>query len=77
MQQSGEQIVVVLALRGAAPERSRVNIAALQQDLCIDSIGDLHILLAFAEKVRPNTYLDVLGDPQLQAEAVLKEFETF
>ena len=69
--------MTVLALRGASPERPKVNMAVLQQDLGVDSIGDLHILLAFAEKVRPNTYLDVLGDPQLQAEAVLKEFETF
>ena len=69
--------MTALALRGSTPERSKVNLASLQHDLCIENNGDFHILLAFAEKMRPDTYFDVLGDPQLQAEAVLKEFETF
>ena len=77
IQQAGEQLVTALALRGTAPERPKVNLASLQHDLCIENNGDFHILLAFAEKIRPDTYFDVLGDPQLQAEAVLKEFETF
>ena len=76
MQQAGEQLVTALALRGTTPG-PKVNLASLQHDLCIENNGDFHILLAFAEKMRPNTYFDVLGDPQLQAEAVLKEFETF
>lgn len=54
-----------------------MNLLTLQQDLSIESTGDLYLVLAFAEKIRANSYLDVLGDPQQQAEAVLKEFETF
>ena len=76
MQHAQEQIVGVLTLRGTS-EKPKVNAATLQLDLSIDSTGDLFVIMAAAEKNRPNTYLDILGDPQLQAEAVLKEFETF
>ena len=31
--------------------------------------------LVFAEKIRVNTYIDVLGDPQSHSDAVIKEFE--
>ena len=73
---TGEQIVGVLALsRGGVADRSRVNRDTLQQDLSLESDGDLHVVLAFAEKIRPNTYIDVLGDPQLHSEAVIREFE--
>ena len=73
---TGEQIVGVLALsRGGMADRSRVNRDTLQQDLSLESDGDLHVVLAFAEKIRPNTYIDVLGDPQLHSEAVIREFE--
>ena len=40
MQQTGEQF---------APDRSKVNLAALQQDLSIEMNGDFYIVLAFAE----------------------------
>ena len=47
----------------------------LQQDLSLDCDGDLHVVLAFAENIRTNTYFDVLGDPQTHSEAVIREFE--
>ena len=53
-------------------DKLRVNRDILQQDL---SLGDLHVVLAFAEKIRTNTYFDVLGDPQTHGEAVIREFE--
>ena len=49
--------------------------STLQQDLSLDCDGDLHIVLAFAEKIRDNTYIDVLGDPQSHSNDVIKEFE--
>lgn len=55
----------------------KINQVSLQQDLSIDSVGDLHVILAFAEKIRPKTYLDVLGDPQLNDLAMIKEFQNF
>lgn len=58
-------------------DRPKINQASLQQDLSIDSASDLNIILAFAEKMRPNTYLDVLGDPQLNDLAMIKEFQNF
>ena len=68
----------VLALgRGPVTERPKVNKAALMQNLSIDSYGDLLVVLAFAEKIRPRTYMDVLGDPHLKDLAMIKEFETF
>ena len=73
---TGEQIVGVLALnRAGVTDKSRVNRDTLQQDLSLDCDGDLHVVLAFAEKIRPNTYIDVLGDPQSHSEAVIREFE--
>ena len=74
---TGEQIVEVLALNrgGVTSDKSRVNRDTLQQDLSLESDGDLHVVLAFAEKIRPNTYIDVLGDPQLHSEAAIREFE--
>ena len=66
----------VLALnRPGLTDRSRVNRDTLQQDLSLDCDGDLHVVLAFAEKIRPNTYIDVLGDPQSHSEAVIREFD--
>ncbi|CAI7990025.1 hypothetical protein GBAR_LOCUS393, partial [Geodia barretti] len=51
---AGEQIVGVLALsRGGVADRSRVNRDTLQQDLSLESDGDLHVVLAFAEKSDP------------------------
>ena len=69
----------VLALgRGLSGEtRPKVNKHALMQNLSIDSYGDLLVVLAFAEKIRPRTYMDVLGDPHLNDLAMIKEFETF
>ena len=52
-----------------------MNRDTLQQDLSLDCDGDLHVVLAFAEKIRTNTYFDVLGDPQTHSEAVIREFE--
>ena len=73
---TGEQIVGVLALnRGGVADRSRVNRDNLQQDLSLESDGDLHVVLAFAKKIRPNSYIDVLGNPQLHSKAVIREFE--
>ena len=72
---TGEQMVGVLTLnREGVVERSRVN-RAVQQDLSLDCDGDLHIMLAFAEKIRSNTYIDVLGDPQSHSDAVIREFQ--
>lgn len=59
------------------PERPLANLQALQTLLSVEGHGDLCIVLAEAEKVRPHTYIDVLGDPVQQAEAVVKEFESF
>ena len=56
-------------------DRARVNRDTLQQDLSLDCDGDLHIVLAFAEKIQTNTFIDVLGDPQSHSEAVIREFE--
>ena len=42
----------------------------LQQDLSLDCV-----VLAFAEKIRPNTYIDVLGDLQSHSEAIIRKFE--
>ena len=73
---TGEQIVGVLALnRAVVADRSRVNQDTLKQDLSLDCDGDLHVVLAFAEKIRANTYFDVLGDPHSHSEAVIREFE--
>ena len=50
----------VLALnRGVTSDKSHVNRDTLQQDLSLDCDGDLHVVLAFAEKIRTNTYFDV------------------
>ena len=77
MQQVQDFAENALTLRGSpSSDRPRVNQAQLQQDLSLETAGDLNVVLAFAEKVRPSTYLDVLGDPQLQVEALLKEVET-
>ncbi len=62
--------------RGAIGER-RINQASLQQDLSIDNAADLYVILAFAEKIRPKTFLDVLGDPQYHDLAMLHEFQNF
>ena len=71
---TGDQIVGVLALnRGVTSDKLHVNRDTLQQDLSLDCDGDLHV--AFAEKIRTNTYFDVLGDPQTHSEAVIREFE--
>ena len=51
----------VLALSKGVADRPRVNRDTLQQNLSPECDGDLHIVLAFAEKIRPNTYIDVLG----------------
>ena len=68
----------VLALgRGNNLSDRKINQASLQQDLSIDSAGDLYVILAFAEKIRRGTYLDVLGDPQLNDLAMIKEFQNF
>ena len=73
---TGDQIVGVLALnRGVTSDKSHVNRDTLQQDLSLDCDGDLHVVLAFAEKIRTNTYFDVLGDTQTHSEAVIREFE--
>ena len=73
-----EMAIDVLSLgRGAISERPKVNKIALMQNLSIDCYGDLLVLLAFAERIRPKTYMDVLGDPHLNDLAMIKEFETF
>ena len=53
---TGEQIVGVLVLNrgGVTSDKSRVNRDTLQQDLSLESDGDLHVVLAFAEKIRPH-----------------------
>ena len=56
MAQAGEQIVGVLALSRGVADRARVNRDTLQQDLSLNCDGDLHVVLAFAEKIRANTY---------------------
>ena len=66
----------VLALKsvGASNEKRRIIQATLQSDLAIECVGDLRAILAFTEKIRPRTYIDVLGDPQLDNIDVIKEF---
>ena len=56
----------VLALSRGVADRPRVNRDTLQQDLSLECDGDLHIVLAFAEKIRPNTYIDFCLLLQLQ-----------
>ena len=51
--------------------------STLQQDLSLDCDGDLHIVLPFAEKIRVNTYIDVLGDPQSHSEKNLKLYNKY
>ncbi len=55
-------------------EKTAINLSTLQHDLAIECFGDLHVILAFTEKIRPRTYIDVLGDPQLDNLAVINEF---
>ena len=64
--------------RGAnVSDRPRINQACLQQDLSIETAGDLYVILGFAEKIRPMTRIDVLGDPQLSDLAMIHEFQNF
>lgn len=63
-----------MALKPNSGDKHKVNVAELQQNLAIDSIGDLYVVLAFTEKIRPRTYFDVLGDPQSDNLAVINEF---
>ncbi len=58
----------------ANTEKTAINLSTLQHDLAIECYGDLHVILAFTEKIRPRTYIDVLGDPQLDNLAVINEF---
>lgn len=51
-----------------------INLSTLQQDLAIEGYGDLLVILAFTEKIRPRTYIDVLGDPQHENITVIEEF---
>ena len=67
----------VLALNRGGTDKPRIPREPLQQDLSLECNGDLHIVLAFAEKIRSNTFIDVLGDPQSHSEAVIREFEAF
>ena len=61
---TGEQIVGVVALnRPGLTDRSRVKAHTFQQDLSLDCDGDLHVVLAFAEKIQPNTYIDETLSP--------------
>lgn len=69
--------VLALGRGNNIADRPKINQASLQQDLSIDSVGDLYVILSFAEKIRPRTYLDVLGDPQLNDLAMIKEFQNF
>ena len=52
MQQTGEQFANVLVRETSAPDRSKVNLAALQQDLSIEMNGDFYVVLAFTEKMK-------------------------
>ena len=47
--------------RGGVAERSQVNRDT--RTLSLDCDGDLHVMLAFAEMIRPNAYINVLGEP--------------
>ena len=49
MQQTGEQFANVLVRGTSAPDRSKVNLAALQKDLSIEMNGDFYVVLAFVE----------------------------
>lgn len=69
--------VLTLTRGNIIPDRPKINQASLQQDLSIDTAGDLYVVLAFTEKIRPKTYLDVLGDPQLNDLAMIREFQNF
>ncbi len=54
----------------------QVNKDAMMNEL---GFGDFHIdhliLLSFAEKIRPGSYKDVIGDPQKDIEKILTDLE--
>ena len=54
----------------------RLNTTTLMQSLSINTDGDLRIIVTRAERIRPNTCMDVL-DPNEAASKVLEEFATF
>jgi hypothetical protein len=53
-----------------------VNKEMLMKELGLgDSLMDLFVILCFTEKLRPNSYKDVLGDPQKDIEHILIDLE--
>ena len=40
-----------------------------------DSLLDLFIILCYSEKIRPNSYRDILGDPQKDIEHILRDLQ--
>ena len=54
----------------------QVNKDTLMKELGLgESLMDLSVILCFAEKTRPNSYKDVLGDPQKDIEHILTDLE--
>ena len=54
----------------------KVNKDILMKELGLgESPMDLSVILCFAEKIRPNSYKDVLGDPQKDIEHILTDLE--
>jgi hypothetical protein len=54
----------------------KVNKEMLMKELGLgDSLMDLFVILCFTEKLRPNSYKDVLGDPQKDIEHILIDLE--
>ena len=56
-------------------ERASGDKEVLMKDLAISSQLDLCTVLSFAEKMRPDSYHDVLGDPQKDIEHILNDLE--
>ena len=45
------------------------------KDLALSSVLDLCTVLCYAEKMKPNSYKTVLGDPQKDIEHILNDLE--
>ena len=52
-----------------------MNYSTLQQDLSLETNGDLQVVLGFAERIRLNTFIDILRNSLLHSDEVISEFE--
>ena len=77
MQDLATDVLALGRLSNPTGERQKINPNTLMKDLAINSSGDLHVVLSFAEKIRARTYFDVLGDPKDVDRQMIREIETF